>query len=253
MDNNSIAYLKDYQHLVERSIKKIEKNIKEFKSSKNQKILKDLNKEINNSKGNLNLMKMECTNLKEEENQSEWNGTINKLTAKLDTLKQTVNNLKNQNVIDNTVDESDIDVKIDKSKLTSKQAMERGDKILKEDRNAIGNIKNIVNNDIDTMKNVKQELNRQVEVLNNVDDDLKEIDFSLKRAGKQMKTMLKMYATDKLIMCMIFVIILIIVVIIIVAACGKDKNKNFNVPHDIFTSSNSTETKLRFLKGNLLK
>jgi hypothetical protein len=110
------------------------------------------------------------------------------------------------------------------------------------------------------MKDVNVEINRQNEVLDNVNDEIKEIDFSLKRARKQMKTMLKMYATDKIIMCMIVVIILIIIIIIIVAAVGKDKDKNFNVPHDIFNSnsnSGSTEststTKLRFLKGNFLK
>ena len=257
MDNDCIAYLKDYQLLVENSIKKMEKKFKEYKTSKNSDILKTITKEINSSKGNINLMEMEIANLNDEENASEWNEIINKLNKKVESLKKQLNEINNSNIIDNTIDESDIDVKIDKSKLTSKQAMKRGDKILQEDKKALTNMKKVVHGDIDTMKGVNIELNRQNEVLENVDDDLKEIDFSLKRAGKQMKTMLKMYATDKLIMCMIFVIILIIVIIIIVAAVGKDKNKNFNVPHDIFNSNSNSgttsATKLRFLRGNFLK
>ena len=115
MDNNCIAYLKDYQLLVESSIKKIEKKMKEYKTSKNHDILNSLNKEINSSKGNLNLMEMEIANLKDEENSSEWNEIINKLTKKVDSLKKSINEMKNenQNIIDNTIDESDIDVKID--------------------------------------------------------------------------------------------------------------------------------------------
>ena len=55
----------------------------------------------------------------------------------------------------------------------------------------------MVHGDIETMKGVNNELNRHNEVLENVNDDLNEIDFSLKRAGKQIKTMLKMNAIDK--------------------------------------------------------
>ena len=53
----------------------------------------------------------------------------------------------------------------------------------------------MVHGDIETMKGVNNELNRHNEVLENVNDDLNEIDFSLKRAGKQIKTMLKMNAS----------------------------------------------------------
>ena len=55
----------------------------------------------------------------------------------------------------------------------------------------------MVHGDIETMKGVNNELNRHNEVFENVNDNLNEIDFSLKRAGKQIKTMLKMNAIDK--------------------------------------------------------
>ena len=76
MDNNCIAYLKDYQLLVENSIKKIEKEFKKYKTSKNSDVLRTITKEINSSKGNINLMEMEIANLKDEENSFEWNEII---------------------------------------------------------------------------------------------------------------------------------------------------------------------------------
>ena len=114
----------------------------------------------------------------------------------------------------------------------------------------------IVNNDVDQMKNVNVELNAQQEKLENVDSDLKEMDYSLKRAGKQITNMFKLYAKDKCILGLIIIIVIIIVVIIIVSICGGDNEKNFNVPHDIFgtnnnnTSSNSNSAELIKYKKN---
>ena len=65
------------------------------------------------------------------------------------------------------------------------------------------------------------------------------MDYSLKRAGKQITSMFKMYSSDKCITCMIVVILIIIVTIIIVSACGGDNKNNFNVPHDIFNTNNN--------------
>ena len=102
-------------------------------------------------------------------------------------------------------------------------------------------MKKIVGEDVDTMKEVNRELNRQNEALDNAENNLKEIDYSLKRAGKQVKTMFKMYATDKLIMCMIVVILLVIIAIIIASFVGsKNDNINEDQPHDIFTKKNAT-------------
>ena len=129
--------------------------------------------------------------------------------------------------------------------------MQRGDKILDADDKVIDNMVKIVNNDVDQMKNVNVELNAQQEKLENVDNDLKEMDYSLKRAGKQITDMFKNYSKDKCIMAMIAVILVIIVVIIIVSACGGDNAKNFNVPHDIFgTSNNSTSSSAEFFSRN---
>ena len=59
-----------------------------------------------------------------------------------------------------------------------------------------------------------------------------------------------MYATDKLIMCMIVVIVLVIIAIIIASIVGKNKdNSNQNLPHDIFSNKKNTTTrKLMFFR-----
>ena len=107
--------------------------------------------------------------------------------------------------------------------MSSKQAMNDGDKIIKHDGEIINNMKEMVDKDLKTMQGVNIELERQHVVLDNVDKDLKDIDYSLKRAGQQIRNILKRYATDKLIMCFIVVIILVILAIIIASIAGKKK------------------------------
>ena len=124
-------------------------------------------------------------------------------------------------------DPLNINQKIDLSKMSSKQVMTRGDKFLEEDRNAISRMKKVAYNDLDTMKEVNKELLIQHEKLENAEVELKEIDNSLNRAGKQIKTMAKMYVTDKLIMCIIICVLLVVIGIIIMVVffdSGDDQN-----------------------------
>lgn len=238
MDSNSIATLQDYKATIERIFKRIDKQISSFNSSESSQqniILSQLKTSLDETKNNLSLMKMEISNLSEQK-QQEWENELSKLQTKNNTLKQKVIELQNkkQNEV-NVNDELDINKKIDVSKLTSQQAIDRGNKILDDDDRAIKNMKKIVGQDLTTMKDVNVELNRQQEALEIADKNLTEIDYSLKRAGQQIKTMFKMYATDKLIMCMIIVIVLVIITIIILSAVGKKKNGGkSNIPTDIF-------------------
>ena len=238
MDSNSIATLQDYKATIERIFKRIDKQISSFNSSESSQqniILSQLKTSLDETKNNLSLMKMEIANLSEQK-QQEWENELSKLQTKNNALKQKVIELQNkkQNEI-NINDELDINKKIDVSKLTSQQAIDRGNKILDDDDRAIKNMKKIVGQDLTTMKDVNVELNRQQEALEIADKNLTEIDYSLKRAGQQIKTMFKMYATDKLIMCMIIVIVLVIITIIILSAVGKKKNGGkSNIPTDIF-------------------
>ena len=238
MDSNSIATLQDYKATIERIFKRIDKQISSFNSSEPSQqniILSQLKMSLDETKTNLSLMKMEIANLSEQK-QQEWENELTKLQTKNNTLKQKVIELQNKKQSEiNVNDELDINKKIDVSKLTSQQAIDRGNKILDDDDRAIQNMKKIVGQDLTTMKDVNVELNRQQEALEIADKNLTEIDYSLKRAGQQIKTMFKMYATDKLIMCMIIVIVLVIITIIILSAVGKKKNGGkSNIPTDIF-------------------
>ena len=248
MDNNCVAILQDYQDNIEKSFKKIEKEIKEYSNSDSSKL--DLIKvTIASAKTNLGIMKVEIPNLKNENNKQKWEDTIQQLELKINEYKSQVNDLKNQKNNNNNVEDEMVDInkKVDIKQLTSQQAIQRGHNLLNDDEKRIDNIKKVVNQDIVMLKEDNKELKRQEEVLDNVDDNLKEIDFSLKRAGQQIKSMFKMYATDKLILCLIFVIILIIISIIIASIVKKNKKtnntkNNENLAKDIFK-----QRRLKFL------
>ena len=249
MDNNSVATLQDYQAAVERCFKNMEKEFKEFNgadSSRQNLAIGSLSTNLSSVKTNIGLMRMELSNLKDDSNISKWQDIIQKLQSKNDEYKNKITELKNQkNKSNNLDDDTDINQKIDVKKLTVKQAIDRGNKILEDDSERIKNMKKVVGEDVDTMREVNRELNRQNEALDNAENNLKEIDYSLKRASKQVKTMFKMYATDKLIMCMIVVILLVIIAIVIASFVGnKNNNTNEDQPHDIFTKKNATSRRL---------
>ena len=237
MDSNSVAMLQDYQSSCDSSFKKIEKFSKEFETadqSQQNLLTNNISTELSHAKTNIGLMKMEVSNLKEEGNIEKWNGIIKELDTSHDQYKAVLARLRNQRnkVVD---DPLSIDVRADMSNMSSQQVMDRGDQILNADREAIARMKKVVNQDLDTMKEVNRELLSQNEKLENADKNLKEIDYSLNRAGKQIKTMAKMYATDKLIMCMIFCILLVVIAIIIVSFFGDD-DEDSNTQHDSFNN-----------------
>ena len=220
MDNNSIAILQDYQSSIDFSFKKIERLFTEAENSDlSQKNLSmnSITSELKSVKNNIGLIRFEIANLKEESNVNKWNEIVSQINSRNDNFKLHLDQLKNNQNSNSIDDPLNIDAKIDVSKLTSQQAMDRGDKILQADRNAIDRMKKVVYQDLDTMKEVNRELLSQNEKLENAENDLKEIDYSVNRAGKQIKTMAKMLATDKLIMCMIVCILLVIIAIVIVS------------------------------------
>ena len=237
MDNNSIAILEDYKSAIDTSFKKMEKSSKNFDASDQSQqnlILNSLNKDLDTCKTNIGLMKMEVSNLKEEGNLNKWQEIISNLQRNHDNYKKQIDQMKNKRnkIVD---DPLSIDVRVDLSKMSSQQVINRGDNILKADREAIDRMKKVVNQDLDTMKEVNKELLSQGEKLENAEKELKEIDYSLNRAGKQIKIMAKMYATDKLIMCMILCILLVIIAIIIVSFFF-DGDDDSNSQHDSFNN-----------------
>ena len=236
MDNNSIAILQDYQSSIDFSFKKIERLFTEAENSDlSQKNLSmnSITSELKSVKNNIGLIRFEIANLKEESNVNKWNEIVSQINSRNDNFKLRLDQLKNNQNSNSIDDPLNIDSKIDVSKLTSQQAMDRGDKILQADRNAIDRMKKVVYQDLDTMKEVNRELLSQNEKLENAENDLKEIDYSVNRAGKQIKTMAKMLATDKLIMCMIVCILLVIVAIVIVSLVF-DSDEEENSKKDTF-------------------
>lgn len=245
MDHNFVATLKDLQASVERAFGKIKSNLGKFSSkdySQQVTSMQSLRIEQQGAKTNINLMKMEVENLNEENNKTAWQETISKLQSQLDSYKKEISE-KGQSMKTDTLGEEDI--KVDLKGITVQQAFDRGDKILQQDQDAISRIKKVVNEDVDTMKQVNVELNAQSDKLDVVDEDLKEIDYSLKRAGEQIKAMFKIYATDKLIICMIVVIILLIISIIVVAAVNGKPSSSGATDH--FNKTLSTNTTLASL------
>jgi len=236
MDGGYIASLKDYNNLLEKLLKNIEKKLNEYQTAElsSQNILKgEISKDLSTVHNNISLMKMEQSSLKEENNKNEWKDIIQKLSEKYEIFNKKLLNLQNKLLDDDNID---IEKKVDLSQLSTQQVMNRGDKILNSDKNTINRMNKIINQDIDTMKEVNKELNSQKEKLENAEKDLTEIDFSVKRAVQQLQTMFKMYATDKLIMCLIFVIILVIIAIIIVKFV-KDDDEDVNKVNDVFSSA----------------
>ena len=237
MDNNSIAILEDYKSAIDTSFMKMEKSAKNFDESDQSQqniILNSLNTDLNSCKTNIGLMKMEVSNLKEEGNINKWQQIISQLQVNHDNYSKQILQMKNKRnkVVD---DPLSIDARANLSKMTSQQVMDRGDNLLRADREAIDRMKKVVNQDLDTMKEVNKELLNQGEKIDNAEKELKEIDYSLNRAGKQIKTMAKMYATDKLIMCMILCILLVIIAIIIVSFFF-DGDDDSNSQHDSFNN-----------------
>ena len=253
MDSNSMAILQDYQSSIDTSFKKIEKFTKDYQGSDQSQqnlIMNNASMELSNAKTNLGLMKMELSNLKEEGNASKWQGIVSELQKQHDSYKSLLKQMKNKknNVVD---DPLNIDVKVDLSKMSSQQVMDRGDNILNADRDAIARMKKVVNQDLDTMKDVNKELLSQNEKLENANKDLKEIDYSLNRAGKQIRTMAKMYATDKLIMCMIVCILLVIIAIVVVSFFFEGGDATSNEQHDSFNNGDKDNSASFFNKWNI--
>ena len=239
MDNNSIAILQDYQSSIENSFKKIERLLNDAEGaelSQQNLAVNNINNEMKAIKGNIGLIKFEIANLKEESNRIKWNEITTQINSRTDSYKERLDQLRSGGSLNDINDPLNIDAKVDLSKLTSQQVMDRGDKILNADKDALNRMKKIVYTDLDTMKEVNKELLIQHEKLENADNDLKEIDNSLNRAAKQMKTIAKMIATDKLILCLIGFILLAIIAVVIIffVLPSKDEDGSQNAKQDSF-------------------
>jgi len=185
MDSKNIAILEDYKFSIDNSFQKMDKSMKEFEGadqSQQNMIISVINSDLSQVKTNIRLMKMEFSNLKEENNTNKWQENISTLNSKYDEYKSKMSQMKNaKNSIND--DPNNIDVRVGMSNMSSQQVIDRGIKILNADRDAINRMKKVVNEDLNTMKDVNKKLLSQNEKLDNAHKDLEEIDYSLNRAG----------------------------------------------------------------------
>lgn len=239
MDKNSIAVLKDNETSIEISFNKIQKkfdSIREADGPEKKSIISSIKKELSSIKENSSLMKSEIQNLHNENNKLDWEATLSKIKSRINSFKEKLNRIENEHVIGDD-DPTNINNHVDMNQMNLRQVMKRGDNFLDADDKAIGNIGKTLGQDIEMMKNVNIELNKQSEKLDNIDDNLKEIDYSLDRAKKQISNMFRIYSSDKCITRLLVIIMIFILVNLLVSALGGDNKKNFNVPHDIFKSN----------------
>ena len=243
-DITSLPMLKDNKLQVENLITKIKNNLNKYEAldkSDQVKLSNIIYGDLKNIDTLINVMKVDVKQLKDENQEKVFNDHISMFKQEYKKLNEEFKEKQNQKSgLDNLLLQ---DIQIQQKPLDQMNILEikkRGDDVLNAGDDAIGRIERKVEGQIDIINNVKADLERQEKVLVGVQDNLKEIDYSLARARKHLATMFKMYATDKIIMCMIVIILLVIIAIIIVAAVGGDKNNSFNVPHDIWVT-NSTK------------
>jgi hypothetical protein len=249
-----MANLRDCKSNMEKYFDTIRKHFKKYDNldpSEKELVMKQVASELEKCDINLadmNNFKMES---KYENVQKAFSDQISVYKVEVKKLKEEYYNKQNQaNNLNNLINPDDVNIRMKNNKqLTVEEGINKGRDIMKSSEAALNRMNNKVDDTIKVGQAALSDLAAQKEKIKQVNSDLKEIDYSLNRAGKQLATMFKMYATDKLILCMIVLIVLIIIAIIIVAAVGGDKANNFNVPHDIFSNSgtNTTVTKTRLL------
>lgn len=255
----SLAMLKDNKAQVELLLEKIKKNMNKWdtlEKSDQTKISNIVYADFKSINTLLDVMKVDLKNLKNEQTEKAFKDHITQLKHDYKKLNEEFVQKQNQ--------KSDLDgLLLDEIQIKEKtndqmnilELKNKGDRLVDEQGQAVNRIDKKVNEQLNMAQAIKQDLARQNDKLDDAQKNLKEIDYSLARARKQLSTMFKMYATDKIIMCLIVIIVLVIIAIIIVAAVGGDKNNTFNVPHDIWvagnktTTTSTTTTRILFLNG----
>ena len=248
-DQATIATIKDSKIAIEGKMEKIRNALKKFDSldqSDKKKVSETLSGDFKFLQQNINQMNSDVKQLKDENTAKSYGDmlTVYKVDKKklMDEFEIKQSNMKNMGGLIN--DEAK-NKKI--NEMSSLELMNRGDETLAKSKVALVNMEKMTNDEIKIAQAINVELDQQLGKLDNAGAALKDMDASLGRATKQLGAMMKMYATDKMIMIMIIIIVLVIVGIIIASAVGGDPNKLFNAPHDIFgppaPTTNTTATK----------
>jgi SNARE protein len=241
MDNGAIAILKDNKQQCDTLKERISKNVERYdkvdkveQGKLNVTIINDLT----NFKSLIQTMNLEIKSLNNDQLEKTYKDVITVYKQDQKSLEAAFQDKKNNAAgLDNLI----ITEKQKKpNEMGSVELMQAGDKILKDDAIKVQNIGKEARKQLDIGREINKDLEEQKNKLDNIEGDLKEIDYSLKRASKQLAVMFRMYATDKIILILIVLVVLVIVGIIIASAVGATPEGKFNVPHDIFKVSNKT-------------
>lgn len=264
MSNNSqhtLDLLKATKASIEDKFIEIDKILSKIKKSKTFGEKKDnlnkLNIKVKDIFIDINYMKTALQEMKGIKNKDEWEKKTKELNDKSIDIQNQINEIKTNNENKNIIDDSSIcpdDIEMqDIQKLSKSQIIQLGDKANDLIDDKIKNIGKLLGEATNVLKETNKELEGQKGVLKIINQDLDDIDYSLKKAYRQIIEMLIKYSTDPLIVCLIAVIVLIIITIIIVSAFGENKNKNFNLPYDFLKNNKNTNTSQVQLSSRYLK
>lgn len=242
--NTGVAILKDNKKQIESTFKKIEAGIekcsKTNEASDRKNIIRSLEMDLRSIKDVIDTMKMEINSLNNEDLEQEYKNYLRGYRVEYDKHETEIKKLKEQRAID--LDDIRVMDKMKIEEATAQQLMDRGDQVIGEGDDAISRMLKKLTETKDVSNQIKVNLVKQREQLEATQKNLKEIDYSLDRATKTLKTMLRSYATDKIVLGLIVIIVLAIIAIVIVAAVGGDKTNMFNVPHDWFVNAPANTT-----------
>jgi hypothetical protein len=241
-----IATIKDCNAKIEDKFKTIKANLQKVDSSdtsERRNIVDKLKSDFKLLSVHFEAMKDEVDTIKDENTYKSYKDQLTLVKLEIKKLEEEFLNKQNKAYQTSNLLLEDVNIEMKKTgQMTVQQAFDRGDKAVDGADKIINNIEKKVKSANEIANEIQIEQAKQIEKLTGTRKDLKEINSSLKRSDANIKTMLTMYATDKLIMCMIVLIVLIIITIIIIGAVGGDTKGNFNVPHDIFVSNTNTTT-----------
>ena len=228
VDSFTINNLKDKSVEINKRFSKLEEK---FKKSDDITSIKKILDEI---EIRIDTMESDKNSLNDENKKDLWKKNISKIKSKYELYKK-----KYENMEAFEKEEKDNDPEnIDDNNLTIEGAMKRGNQILDKDDKILGELVDIITTDNKTLMVIKNDLTEQQKKLELIDPELKEINFSLKRAKKKVTEMSRQLSKDKFIICLIVLIVIIIITIIIASACGKNKDNNkSNLPLDIFSTN----------------
>lgn len=240
MENNYQIILKDSSDFINKNFSKLEILLND---TKNKDTISQINLILEEIENKLKSMKNDKNNLNESD-KNLWAGNIKELKLKYEEYKKEYEDITKNKKEENT-DPENIDESIDHNKLTIEEEYKRGKKILDEDNRIIGELIDIVSKDGETCIIISKNLEEQGKKIEDISPQLKEIDYSLNRAGKKVKSMMKELLKDNFIKCLIGIVSIIILTIIIVSLVkGKNSNDNStNLPFDIFSSNSKNNNK----------